>query len=219
MIVNLLCRLWSLLFRWKTVRLDHEIPTPCVVIAAPHTSNWDFPAMLASARYNNLDVKWLGKREMFVGPFAPIFRRLGGVAVERSAGGDLVGQMVELLRSNPDLMVIVPAEATRGKVDYWKSGFYRIAREAQVPIQLSYVDRTTRSSGFGPSILPTGDVSSDMDLIRSFYADKEGIKPGRFSAPRLREEDDPGRSFSSSHDARSDGAPPDATSAPEASSA
>jgi hypothetical protein len=101
--------------------------------------------------------------------------------------------MVDLLRENPDLMVVVPAEATRGKVDYWKSGFYRIAREAGVPIQLSYVDRATRSSGFGPSMLPTGNVSADMDLIREFYADKEGIKAGRFSTPRLREEDDPAR--------------------------
>lgn len=208
MVINLLCRLWSLLFRWKPVKLDHEIPTPCVVIAAPHTSNWDFLAMLASARLNDLDVKWLGKREMFAGPFGPIFRRLGGVSVDRSSGGDLVGSMVELLRANPDLMVVVPAEATRSKVDYWKSGFYRIARAAQVPIQLSYVDRTTRSSGFGPSILPTGDVGADMDLIRAFYAGKEGIKPGQFSAPRLREEDDPTRSST-----RVDGAPSDVPSA------
>ena len=192
-VTKLLLHIWSVLFRWKPVRLDHEIPRPCVVIAAPHTSNWDFPAMLASARMNDLDVKWLGKKEMFTGPFGPIFRRLGGVAVDRSSGGDLVGQMVDLLRENPDLMVVVPAEATRGKVDYWKSGFYRIAREASVPIQLSYVDRATRSSGFGPSMLPTGNVSADMDLIREFYADKKGIKAGRFSTPRLREEDDPAR--------------------------
>lgn len=198
--MKLLLRIWSVLFRWKPVRLDHEIPTPCVVIAAPHTSNWDFPAMLASARMNDLDVKWLGKEEMFAGPFGPIFRRLGGVAVDRNSGGDLVGQMVDLLRGNPDLMVVIPAEATRGKADYWKSGFYRIARAARVPIQLSYVDRATRSSGFGPSILPTGDVSADMDLIRDFYADKQGMKAGRFSAPRLREEDDPTRSVCNTHD-------------------
>ena len=207
-VTKLLLRIWSFVFRWKTVRLDHEIPTPCVVIAAPHTSNWDFPAMLAGARMNDLDVKWLGKQEMFAGPFGPIFRRLGGVAVDRSSGGDLVGQMVALMRENPDLMVIVPAEATRGKVDYWKSGFYRIARAAQVPIQLSYVDRTTRSSGFGPSILPTGDVGADMDLIRAFYADKEGIKAGRFSAPRLREEDDPVRAISNPPTDLADGVRP-----------
>lgn len=207
--MNLLVRIWSVLFRWKPVRLDHEIPTPCVVIAAPHTSNWDFPAMLASARMNDLDVKWLGKEEMFAGPFGPIFRRLGGVAVDRSSGGDLVGQMVDLLRENPDLMVVVPAEATREKVDYWKSGFYRIARAAQVPIQLSYVDRATRSSGFGPSMLPTGDVSADMDLIRDFYADKQGIKAERFSTPRLREEDDPARSVSGTHGDLAEGVRPD----------
>lgn len=189
MVINLLCRVWCVLFRWTVMPLDHAIPTPCVVIAAPHTSNWDFFAMVASARLNGLNVKWLGKREMFDGPLGPIFRRLGGVSVDRAAGASIVGSMAELLHAEPDLMVVVPAEGTRDAVEYWKSGFYRIAAEAGVPVQFSYVDLVTRSSGFGPAIVPSGDVTADMDEVRRFYADKVGLKPGRFAVPKLHEED------------------------------
>jgi len=188
--MKLMSRVWCFLFRWKVVPIDHTVVTPCVVIAAPHTSNWDFFAMIASAHLNDLDVKWMGKREMFDGPLAPIFRALGGVSVDRKAAGGIVTEMAELMAANPDLMVVIPTEGTRGAVDYWKSGFRRIAVEAGVPIQFSYVDRATRSSGFGPSITPTDDVGADMDKVREFYADKVGIRPSGFSVPRLREEDE-----------------------------
>ena len=85
--------------------------------------------------------------------------------------------------------LIVPAEGTRSPVEYWKSGFYRIAQQAQVPIVCAFVDRATRSGGFGPVIHLTDDVVADMDRIREFYADKTGLRSGRFNVPRLREED------------------------------
>jgi 1-acyl-sn-glycerol-3-phosphate acyltransferase len=190
-VVRFVCHIWCFLFRWKVVKADQEIPRPCVVIAGPHTSNWDFCGMIATAELNDVDMKWLGKREMFDGPLGWLFRYLGGISVDRKAAGGLVGEMVDLLHSNPNLVVVVPAEGTRDAVDYWKSGFYRIATQAKVPIQLTYVDRATRSSGFGPSFMPTDDVTADMDKVREFYADKVGIKPNRFNVPRLREEDDP----------------------------
>lgn len=188
MIIRTVCRVWCFLFRWKVVPLEDEIPTPCVVIAAPHTSNWDFFVMLASSRLNHLDVRWLGKSEMFDGPLGWMFRALGGISVDRSAPGGIVGEMVQLLRDDPELMIVIPAEGTRKPTEYWKSGFYRIAAAAGVPIQMSYVDGPTRTSGFGSSIIPSGDVSADMDVIRAFYADKHGMKSGRFMTPLLREE-------------------------------
>lgn len=187
--LKVLCHIWCFLFRWKVVKLDHEVPTPCVVIAGPHTSNWDFFAMIATAELNDVNMKWLGKREMFDGPLAPVFRWLGGVSVDREQPGGLVGEMVALLHATPDLVVVVPAEGTRDAVEHWKSGFYRIAVQAEVPIQFTYVDKSTRSSGFGPWIVPTGDVRADMDKVRAFYADKVGLRPDRFLTPRLREED------------------------------
>jgi 1-acyl-sn-glycerol-3-phosphate acyltransferase len=181
-VIKLLSRLWCFLFRWKVVPLQQPVPTPCVVIAGPHTSNWDFFAMIATAELNDVNMRWLGKREMFDGPLGPLFRALGGVSVDRSRPGGLVGEMAQLLRDNPDLVVVVPAEGTRDAVDYWKSGFYRIAMEAGVPIQFTYVDKRTRSSG---------DVRADMDEVRAFYATKVGLKPERFKVPRLHEEDEP----------------------------
>jgi 1-acyl-sn-glycerol-3-phosphate acyltransferase len=190
-VLKLISRVWCFLFRWKVMPLQQPVPNPCVVIAGPHTSNWDFFAMIATAELNDVKMRWLGKREMFDGPLGPLFRALGGVSVDRSKPGGVVGEMVQLVHDNPELVVVVPAEGTRDAVDYWKSGFYRIAIEAKVPIQFTYVDKATRSSGFGTHFLPSGDVKADMDIVRDFYADKVGIKPNRFNVPRLREEEEP----------------------------
>jgi hypothetical protein len=84
--------------------------------------------------------------------------------------------------------IIIPPEATRAKKTYWKSGFRRIAQGADVPVVLSFLDQPTRTGGFGPTMRMTDDVVADMDQIRAFYADKHGMRPGRFTPPLLREE-------------------------------
>ncbi len=100
-----------------------------------------------------------------------------------------MGDLAAEFSRHDRLVLVVPAEGTRGAVDYWKSGFYRIAEQADVPIVCAFVDRSTRTGGFGPVIAPSGDVVADMDRIREFYAGKTGLKPDRFSMPRLHEED------------------------------
>ena len=85
--------------------------------------------------------------------------------------------------------MIVAAEGTRKKVDYWKSGFYRIAKQAGLPISMGFIDGPTRTIGFGPTFMPTDDVVADMNLVRAFYADKFGVHPEQRTEPRLREED------------------------------
>ena len=160
-----------------------------VLVAAPHTSNWDFPLMLFMAWRSGLSPRWLGKKQMFTGPMGWFFRALGGVSVDRDAPGSLVADLVERARSEASLVLVIPAEGTRAKGEYWKSGFYRIASEAEIPIALSFVDGATRTGGFGPVFRPSGDVSADMDIVRAFYADKGGVKPANKTEPRLREED------------------------------
>ena len=192
---RLICRLYLFLYRWRTVLPGTPVPDRCVMIAAPHTSNWDFPVTIAMAEMSGVDIKWLGKSQMFKGPLGPFFRWLGGISVERSSPQGLVADLAAEFSRQDRLVLVVPAEGTRSAVEYWKSGFYRIASEAGVPIVCAYVDRRSRTGGFGPVITPSGDVRADMDLIRAFYEGKEGLKPGRFSVPRLREEDsvtDPG---------------------------
>ena len=165
----------------------------CVLVAAPHTSNWDFFLMLAMAWQSDLSPRWLGKKEMFAGPLRFLFRALGGVPVDRTHPGSLVADVAAHAGAATSLALVVPAEGTRAEGEYWKSGFYRIAREAHIPIVLSYLDGPSRTGGFGPVIHPTGDVKADMDLIRAFYADKAGVKPKNKTTPRLRDEQSPPR--------------------------
>lgn len=162
-----------------------------MVIGYPHTTNWDFPACLYVADQSGVRVKWLGKKQLFRGPMGPVMRALGGVSVPRDSKQGLVAALVEEYRAADQLAIVVPAEGTRSKVEYWKSGFYRIALAAEVPILCAYVDGSTNSGGFGLVLTPTGDVRADMDRIRAFYADKTGFKPANTGTPRLREEDEP----------------------------
>ena len=172
---------------WRT---DGEPPARhrFVLTAAPHTSNWDFPLMMLMAFQSGLSIHWLGKESLFRGPVGWLLRRLGGVPVERSASNQLVAQMADVFAGQNDFALVVPPEGTRSRSDHWKSGFYRIAHAADVPILCSYLDYSTKVGGFGPLIAPTGDVGADMDLIRSFYADKQGRYPDQVSEIRMREE-------------------------------
>lgn len=160
----------------------------CVMVAAPHTSNWDFILMIAMAWEKGLSPVWLGKKELFKGPGGWLFRPLGGIPVDRDNPGDLVAEMAGRARAGRHSAIVVPPEGTRSRGEYWKSGFRRIAMEAGVPIVLTYLDGPTRTGGFGPALTPTDDVVADMDVIREFYADKHGVKPANATPPLLREE-------------------------------
>jgi 1-acyl-sn-glycerol-3-phosphate acyltransferase len=160
-----------------------------VLIAAPHTSNWDLVYLLALAEVYDLRISFMMKHTVFRGPFGPLFRSLGGIPIRRHLRENLVKQMVEAFAERDELVLVVPAEGTRRRVERWKSGFYHIAREARVPIVLGYLDYARRRGGFGPALVPTGRIADDMDVIRDFYADKSGRHPALFAEPRLREED------------------------------
>lgn len=184
----MLSKIWLFLWRWKVTQAE-PVPDRCVMIAAPHSSNWDFPITLAMAAVKGIDIRWLGKAQMFNPVLGPLFRALGGISVKRSSTNGLVGDLATEFSHHDRLALVVPAEGTRSAVEYWKSGFYQIAVRANVPIVCAYVDRSTRTGGFGPVITPSGDLGADMDRIRAFYEGKTGLKPNRFNVPRLREED------------------------------
>lgn len=187
MLKRLVARLFWALSRWTLV--SRPAPTrPTVLIGAPHTSNWDFVLMLAIAWRLGIDVHWLGKNSLFRGWRGPIMRRLGGISVDRSDPARVVNDVVAQVHEGSVFGLVVTPDGTRGGNAYWKSGFYRIARETGMPVTLGFVDRTTMTSGLGPTIDLTGDVSADMDRIREFYADKAGVRPERRTEPRLREE-------------------------------
>ncbi|MDY0909466.1 1-acyl-sn-glycerol-3-phosphate acyltransferase [Microbacterium sp. CFBP9034] len=188
MIRSLLARLYWAFSRW-TFASTPAPSRPTVLIGAPHTSNWDFVLMLGIAWRLRIHLRWLGKESLFRGWRGPIMRALGGIPVDRANPQSVVADVVARVRSGEVFGLVVTPEGTRGAGAYWKSGFYRIAREAGMPVTLGYVDRTTMTTGLGPTIELSGEVSADMDAVRAFYADKSGLRPENRTEPRLREED------------------------------
>ncbi|MEJ8858130.1 lysophospholipid acyltransferase family protein [Variovorax robiniae] len=153
----------------------------CVVIAAPHTSNWDFPFTLMAAFGLGMNIRWLGKASLFPAPFGWLMRWLGGIPVHRERANNLVAASVLALTSAPGpLQLVVSPEGTRSRTAQWKSGFHHIARGAGLPIQLSYLDWGGRRCGLGPLVDPGEDVEADIASIRAFYAPFKGRNQDQF---------------------------------------
>lgn len=187
----MLIRLTShLILRMTGWRLEGEPPTEphVVLLAVPHTSNWDGLYMVCMASIGRLPIRWMGKRSLFRGAKGWFMRRLGGLPVDREAPGGLVAQMVEAFAARERMALVIPPEGTRSRRDTWKSGFYHIARGANVPVTLTFLDYARKRGGFGPTFHLTGDVAADMDKIRAFYADVTARYPERMSPVRLAEE-------------------------------
>lgn len=182
-------RSWLRVFGW-TLSRPEETPRKFVFIAAPHTSNWDFPFMVATAWALDLDISWLGKHTLFQAPYGWFFRAMGGIPVDRRSRQNIVQQVVKRFAEAEDLILGVPPEGTRRKVDYWKSGFYHIATEAGVPVGCAFLDFERRVAGVGGFFTPKGNVAEDMARVRAFYAGIRGKHPDFESVPRLREEDE-----------------------------
>jgi 1-acyl-sn-glycerol-3-phosphate acyltransferase len=183
-VVNTLLRGLSLAFLkltgWKVEgSLPPDCPK-CVLIAAPHTSNWDLPYTLMVGFALRLNLYWMGKESIFRPPFGGVMRWLGGISVDREKSTNLVAASVEALRAaDGKVQLTVPPEGTRSKTRYWKTGFYHIAQGAQVPIVMAYMDYARKVSGLGPVFHPTGDIERDMETIKAFYAPFKGKNPGQ----------------------------------------
>ncbi|MFQ5418197.1 MAG: lysophospholipid acyltransferase family protein [Myxococcota bacterium] len=171
-----------------TAEGDRPAAAKYVLIAAPHTTNWDLLFFLAIAWHLEVKVAWMGKHSLFRGPFGPIMRALGGIAVRRNRSGNRVEQMAGEFDRVDSLVLTVPPEGTRSYVAHWRSGFYHIALAARVPIVLGYLDYAQKVGGLGPEIIPTGNVREDMEQIRDFYSDVRALHPERFGEILLKEE-------------------------------
>lgn len=155
----------------------------CVVIAAPHTSNWDLPYMLLAAFALRMRIHWLGKDTLFRAPFGAVMRWLGGIPVQRDRSNRVVASTVAALQAAPGpLQLVVAPEGTRSRTAQWKTGFHRIACGANLPIQLSYLDWGGRRCGLGPLLDPRDDVDADLARIKAFYAPFRGRHVGQFDA-------------------------------------
>lgn len=148
-----------------------------VMIAAPHTSNWDFYFTMLIALVLKIKIYWMGKDTLFRWPMGYFFKWMGGIPINRSKSSNVVAQSVEAFDRRDELIVVVPPEGTRSKTRYWKTGFYHIANGAGVPIALGFLDFRLKMGGIGPMVKPTGDIDEDMKLIKSFYANVTGKHP------------------------------------------
>ena len=183
---------WLLELTGWTIEGSPPVERRFVLIAAPHTSNWDFPLMLLFAAAFGLKVKWLAKDSLFWPPLGWLMQLMGGIPVIRSRGHNQVASMRQTFADGRDLVLVVPTEGTRSLATRWKSGFYHIASESGVPIVPSYLDYGRKRGGFGPPVTPSGNVGQDMDTFREFYAPMKGKFPELFGPIRLAEEDQAG---------------------------
>lgn len=185
---RLLGKSWLRLVGFR-LEVAEPLPARCVLVAGPHTSNWDLPLALACAWITELPFHWLAKHTIFRPPFGWVFRAWGGIAVDRRESHHMVDDLVALIRAQDRIALTMAPKGTRSARDYWKSGFYHVALAANVPVCLAYVDYGRKAVGLGPVIALTGDVRADMDEIRAFYEDIRGKYPELEHEPRLREED------------------------------
>ena len=173
---------------WRMVGEIHQVPK-AVLIASPHTSNWDIVYALMSGWSVGLSFHFLIKASYLHGPLGWLIRALNGIPVDRSAPQGLVEQAAERFAENEALLLMVPAAGTRSHRPHWKSGFYWMAKEARVPISLGFLDYPSKRASLGPLLYPGDDLGADMDTIRAHYEGKQGKYPDKVSRIRLRAED------------------------------
>ncbi|CAD9195133.1 1-acyl-sn-glycerol-3-phosphate acyltransferase [Acinetobacter bohemicus] len=170
--------------------LDNHWPLDldqCVMIAAPHTSNWDALYARLALKALGVNVRLTIKDSYMKLPFGPFVRAMGGIGIDRTpknAGEprlSMVQVMTDLFKQHPKLVMLVTPEATRAKQEEWKTGFYHVAISAGVPIALAYMDYAKKKTGVGKIVYPTGDYEKDMAEIMDFYAQISAKFPEKFS--------------------------------------
>ncbi len=169
-------------------RVDVTLPPGprCVIAVYPHTSNWDFLVGYLAKLAAGLPVHFVGKHTLFRGPLGPLLRRMGGIPVDRRRAAGLIPQLVAEMQARPWMWLAIAPEGTRARVDHWKSGFYRVARETNVPIGLAFIDWRAHTVGLTEYLLPSGDEAADLERIRRAYAGKVARHPALAGEIRFR---------------------------------
>lgn len=171
--------LW--VFRWKSETTDYKIITRSVMIAAPHTSNWDLIFMVAIFWKHQVNVKFFIKDAYTKGIHGFFFRWLGGIGIDRSKPNNMVEVASGLFKKTDRLIIIIPPEGTRKRVPKWKKGFYFIAKQAQVPISLGYLDYEKKIGGVGGFLSVSDSFNEDMKNIQHFYRTKTAKFPEMYN--------------------------------------
>ena len=171
-----LARIILTLLGWRLLDPPQR-PARAVVVAYPHTSNWDALYAQLGKLALGLDAHWVGKDNLFRWPFAGLLRRLGGIPVDRRASHGFVAQMAAQFAAHPDFLLVMAPEGTRRLTAGWKSGFYRIALEAGVPLILTTVDYARWEVGILAYVELSGDPEADIATIAAHCAGRHGRNP------------------------------------------
>ncbi|HRG57804.1 MAG TPA: lysophospholipid acyltransferase family protein [Bacteroidia bacterium] len=166
-------RLFAWFFKISGWKINGKIPSDikkCVIIAAPHTSNWDFVFSLGALKILGYKVNYMVKKELFFFPFSILLKNSGGISIDRKKNNNVVDEMVAKIESAEHMYLMLSAEGTRKKVDKWKSGFYYVAQKAQLPICTGFLDYKKKEAGFGPVVNVSGNVTQDLEKIKTFYS-------------------------------------------------
>ena len=179
--LNKLCR-WLLYKQmgWtKNITVDH--PDKYIICLAPHTSNWDFILGQIYSCSENIRINFLMKKEWFFWPLGNLFRKLGGIPVNRSKHNSMTDFLADTAKRNDTFRLCITPEGTRSLNPEWKKGFYYIAMKAEIPILLYGIDYKKRLIECTRSIIPTGDIKQDMKEIKLYFKDFKGKKPELFT--------------------------------------
>ena len=179
-------KLFMRLMGWKVsghIPQDEKI----IVIAEPHTTNWDLPFLLGAAYSLGIRINWVGKKSIFKFPFGGIMRAMGGLALDRSKNG-IVGAMSEVVLRESKIRLIISPSGTRKHGPFWRSGFYYIAKQTNIVIVCGFLDYKNKVAGLGDTIHVSNSVKNDMDKIRKFYSHITGRFPEKQSTIKLKEE-------------------------------
>jgi 1-acyl-sn-glycerol-3-phosphate acyltransferase len=173
--------MWILkIFGWK-IQTNFPDVDKYIIIAAPHTSNWDFVIGILAIKAIKLDIRWIGKHTIFRWPFGGFFRALGGTPVDRNQSLNFIQLVIDRFEQSEKLIIAMAPEGTRSKTDHWKTGFYHIARGAGVPITLGYLDFKNKQVGVDGAFYASDDIENDFKQLRHFYKDKTGKNPEQTS--------------------------------------
>lgn len=164
-------RLLLAMYRMRGWKAVGEVPEPrrFILIAAPHTSNWDFVNFLGLTADLGVRAHFMGKLSLFKWPIGGFMQQMGGIPVDRHNASNAVQQMVEQFARRAEFMLTVAPEGTRGKAKKWRTGFYQIALAAKVPMVVGFMDYAKKTGGLGPMIWPTGDFRADMTKVLEVY--------------------------------------------------
>lgn len=165
------------MFGWQA-ELAVKMADKCILVGAPHTTNWDFPLAILGMSAMGIKFNWVAKHTLFRWPMGIIMRCLGGIPLDRRSGGaGFAMKAVEKFQKLDRFILAIAPEGTRHRTEYWKAGFYKIAVKSNVPIAMGYVDYRRKKIGIGRIFIPTGNIDKDFMLLQDFYKDKAGKYP------------------------------------------